>query len=434
VLLTDLEIASRSLARHTRRSALLGGAIASVTALLVLLGGLTAGVRAAMVTSATTFMSGHVNVGGFFKVSSGTGSPVVSDYQEVLAIARAAVPELDAATVRGRGYARAVGEGGAMDLVLGGMDISAEPRFRRVVQIAQGRLDDLAQPGTILLFEDQAKRLGVRVGDALTLVAPTIRGVKNSVDVRVVAVAKDLGLLSSFNAFLPAETLRQLQQMKPSTTGVIQLYLEDPAQSVRVAARLRAALAGAGYQVLEAEPRPYWEKLAEVTSQDWVGQKLDVSTWEDELSFLTWIVRALQGLAALLVTTLLAIVVAGILNTLAIAIRERTREIGTLRAIGMQRPKVLWLFLLEAALLGTAGAVAGSLAGAGLAVALNGASIAMPEAVRALTLQQHLALELAPRSIAAYAGAIAGTTTLAALFPAWRAARLRPVTALHHVG
>ena len=44
----------------------------------------------------------------------------------------------------------------------------------------------------------------------------------------------------------------------------------------------------------------------------------------------------------------------GILNTLAIAIRERTREIGTLRAIGMQRRKVLWLFVLETALLGVA--------------------------------------------------------------------------------
>jgi predicted lysophospholipase L1 biosynthesis ABC-type transport system permease subunit len=41
-----------------------------------------------------------------------------------------------------------------------------------------------------------------------------------------------------------------------------------------------------------------------------------------------------------------------LLNTLAIAIRERTREIGTLRAIGMQRGKVVWLLLLEAALLG----------------------------------------------------------------------------------
>jgi len=433
-LFTDIEIAGRSLANHTRRSLLIGCAIASVTALLVLLAGLTAGIRAAMVESATTFVSGHVNVGGFFKVSPGVAVPVVTDYQEVLATVRAAVPELTGTTVRGRGYARVVGQGGAMGLALAGVDIHAEDRFRRAVQITQGRLDDLAEPGTVLLFEGQAKRLGVRVGDALTLVAYTSRGMHNSVDVRVAAVAKDLGLLSSFIAFLPAETLLQLHQIRPSTTGVIQLYLKDPADSARVAARVRAALARGGYQMIGPDAEPFPKKLARETSLDWVGQKLDVSTWEDELSSLTWIVRALQGLGGLLVAALLAIVIAGILNTLAIAIRERTREIGTLRAIGMQRPQVLWLFLLEAALLGAAGAGAGSLAGAAVATAINAANIAVPEAVRVLTLQRRLTLALDLGSIVAYAAAIAGATTLASLFPAWRAARLRPVTAMYHIG
>ena len=51
----------------------------------------------------------------------------------------------------------------------------------------------------------------------------------------------------------------------------------------------------------------------------------------------------LRVVTGLLVVILMIVVVIGILNTLAIAIRERTREIGTLRAIGMQR-QVLWLF------------------------------------------------------------------------------------------
>ncbi len=68
----------------------------------------------------------------------------------------------------------------------------------------------------------------------------------------------------------------------------------------------------------------------------------------------------------MLLFILLVIVVIGIMNTLAIAIRERTREIGTLRAIGMQRRAVLRLFLLESALLGLAGVVGGALVGVGL--------------------------------------------------------------------
>ena len=54
----------------------------------------------------------------------------------------------------------------------------------------------------------------------------------------------------------------------------------------------------------------------------------------------------------MLIVILIAIVVIGIMNTMWIAIRERTREIGTLRAIGMQRREVLWMFLLESLMLG----------------------------------------------------------------------------------
>jgi putative ABC transport system permease protein len=432
MLLTDIQIAARNLTKHTKRNAFLASAIAAVTALLVLLGGLTSGMRAAMLESATTLMTGHVNVGGFFKITSGTGAPLVTDFEKALAEARQAVPELDFATVRGRGYAKAVSETSSMDQVLGGIDIQAEPAFRRVIRLTEGKLEDLAQPGTILLFQDQAKRLGVRVGDAITLSAPTARGVSNTADVRVVAVARNVGILSSFTAFLPSETLRQLYQLNPSTTGVIQLYLKDPSAAPRVAARLRETLSKAGWRVMDADPHPYWEKFQKVNSEDWVGQKLDITTWEDEMAFLTWILRALQGLAGLLVTILMAIVVIGIMNTLAIAIRERTREIGTLRAIGMQRTKVLWLFLLEAALLGAGGTVAGALVGAG--ALLNSAHIAVPESVQMFLMQQHLTLTVKPGPIAGYAAVIAAITTLAALYPAWHAARLKPVTAMHHIG
>ena len=281
---TDLQIAARNLAKHTKRNALLGAAVAAVTALLVLLGGLTAGIKASMLESATTLMTGHVNVGGFYKVTSGTSAPLVSDADRVLAEARKHVPELDYVTVRGRGWAKAVSETASMDLVLAGMDIATEPGFRRVVQPVQGKLDDLAQPGTILLFEDQAKRLGVRVGDALTLSAPTARGMNNTADVRVAVVARSIGLLSAFSAFLPADTLRELYQLKPTTTGAIHLYLKDPRASSAVAARLRGELAAAGWRVMDADPQAYWEKLMnKVNTEDWTGQKLDVTTWEDEI-------------------------------------------------------------------------------------------------------------------------------------------------------
>jgi putative ABC transport system permease protein len=435
MLLVDLQIASRNLMQHTRRNLFLGGALAATTALLVLLSGLVDGMKASLMESATTLATGHVNVGGFYKVTSGTAAPLVTDYQKVLAETRKQVPELDYTTVRVRGYAKAVSEKSSMDLVLGGVEVASEPGLHRVLQVTAGRLDDLGQPGTILLFEDQAKRLEVKVGDVITLSAPTTRGQSNTADVRVAAVARSVGLMSSFSAFLPAITLRKLYNLREGNTGAIHLYLKDHRRAPEVAARLRDRLAEAGWRVLDSDPQPYWMKLFQkIPSEDWTGQKLDVTTWEDEMSFLSWIFSAVRVLSAILIFVLMVIVVVGILNTLAIAIRERTREIGTLRAIGMQRRKVRWLLLLEAGLLGAGGAVAGAAAGLAIAALLNWAHIAVPESVEMFLMQQHLYLATAPASAFGYAGVLALVTTVASLLPATWAARLQPVTAMHHVG
>ena len=72
---TVILIGLRNLRQGGRRTVLLGLALALVTLLLVLLDALAAGLETSMLRSATTLSSGHVNVGGFFKVSSGQASP-----------------------------------------------------------------------------------------------------------------------------------------------------------------------------------------------------------------------------------------------------------------------------------------------------------------------------------------------------------------------
>ncbi len=434
-LLLDLQIAARNLTRHTRRSVFLGGALAAVTGLLVLQNALTSGMEAAMMESATTLMTGHVNVGGFFKVTSSSTAPLVSNYPKVLAAVQPHVPDLEYFTVRGRGWAKAVSESTSMDLVLVGVDVGNEPAFRRVLRLDEGRLEDLAQPGTVLLFEGQATRLKAKLNDMLTLSAPTDRGVNNTVDVRVVAIARNVGLLSAFSAFIQADTLRQLYGINAATTGAIHLYLREPEEAQAVASRLRAELARAGFRVMEPEAQPYWMKLMQtVPGQDWTGQKLDVSTAEEEMGQFRQFMLGLRIVSTLLGLILIFVVVIGILNTLAIAIRERTREIGTLRAIGMQRRKVLWLFVLETALLGLAGCGSGALLACAVAALLNSLGVALPEAGQIFLAQERLHFLLDPLAIAETVLLFAGITVAASILPAVRAARLRPVTAMHHVG
>jgi putative ABC transport system permease protein len=429
-----LLIAIRNLVSHKRRTLMLGGAIAGVTMLLVVLLGLLNGIRSTILESATTLMTGHVNVGGFFKVTAGQSAPVVTHYRKVVDLVRANVPELDYLTERGRGWAKVVSETGSMQAGVSGIDIRNEPGFRRVVQVKEGSLDALAEPGTFLIFEDQAQRLGVRVGDVVTLSSYTLRGMANTVDVRVVAVAKNVGLLSIFNTYVPAVTLKALYSLNEDSTGALLLYLKDIRDVPRVEGRLRQVLGAAGYQLLDKDPRAFFQKFEVVNREGWTGQRLDVTTWEDEIAFVQWTLTAVTWLSYVLIGILLIIIAVGIMNTLWIAIRERTREIGTLRAIGMQRTRVLAMFLVEALTLSLAAALFGAVLGLLACAAVNALHLHAPLEVQLFLMREELHLAVRPSVLLGSILLITGCTTLISLIPSFLAARLQPVTAMHRVG
>ncbi|MEO8901710.1 MAG: FtsX-like permease family protein [Polyangiaceae bacterium] len=435
-LFLDLRIAFLSLLEHRRRTFFLGAAVAAVTALLVLLNGLSAGIRSTLVDTATTLSTGHLNVGGFYKVTSGQAGPVVVDYEKVKETVIKSLPELAFTVERGRGWGKVVSDSGALQAGIGGIDIAREGSFKSVLRIRSGNIDDLAQPNTILLFDAQIKKLKVKVGDVITISAQTTRGVANTIDCRVVAVAEDVGLLSQWNVFVSNESLRTLYQLRPGVTGAIQIHLKPQYQNdlAPLAARLRASLEKAGYRLMAPDPRPFWMKFESVTREDWTGQKLDVTSWEDELSFMMWTLSALNGISAVLMVILVAIVITGIMNTMWIAIRERTREIGTLRAIGMQRGSVVRMFLWESFLLGVFGAIAGAVVGAMTAGVLNSANIHVPLSVQLFLMSDTLKLSVLPSALGGAIALISIVTGLAALYPALRAARLKPVDAMSHFG
>jgi len=117
----------------------------------------------------------------------------------------------------------------------------------------------------------------------------------------------------------------------------------------------------------------------------------------------------------------LAIAVIGVANTLLAAVRERWREIGVLKALGASDADVARWFLVEAGMLGVAGGLAGTAAGAGLA-----ASVAL--AVNHYLVGQGLqGIDLGGPPVGLLVGAPAAAVLLAviaALVPALRAARL----------
>lgn len=438
-------VAVRNLLQGGRRSMLLALAVAMVTALLVLLSALSAGLESTMIRSASTLMSGHVNVGGFYKATRTQAAPVVTDLAKIRAMAEAEtarISPVDQVIDRLRGWGKLISPSGSFMAGIVGVDIREERRLREVIQLVPspegvptGDLDALAEPGTALIFEGQAARLNVRVGDMLTLVANTLGGQRNTADLRIVAIAKDIGFLSATTVFVPKSSVQGLYQIKKDATGAVQIYLKNPEEAPLVMEALRPKLEAAGYTLMDHDPRPFFMKFERVSGEDWRGQKLDVTTWRDEVSFLLWILTGFNTVRWLLLGGLLIIVVVGIMNTLWMTIRERTRELGTLRAVGMKRSGVLLMILFEGLALGLFSATTGALAGALIAVGLDAAALYIPmQAFQMVLMSDHLHLVTRPGDLFSAIAIVSTITTFAGLLPAWRAARMRPVNAIHHVG
>jgi putative ABC transport system permease protein len=132
-----------------------------------------------------------------------------------------------------------------------------------------------------------------------------------------------------------------------------------------------------------------------------------------------------------LLSLLTVIIAVGIMNTMYIAVRERTREIGTLRAIGMGRGGVLRLFLIEALALGLVSTTAGALMGLVVAGLVDASSVRVNvDAVRMILLSDTIHLQAHIKDVVIAVITFTGLTGLSALLPALQASRVAPVTAM----
>ena len=442
-----LQIALRNLVQARRRTGILFLAVGTVTAMLVLLQAMSQGINDNLVTAATTLSAGQINVAGFYKVTPGSAAPIVTHAAEIRKIVEDNTPGLDYTLVRHRSWGKAVSETGTVQTGLTGIIPAEESRFFERLQLAkesdyvEGGRDEiigdprqLSEPHTVVFFANQAKRLGVKVGDVITYKTETQNARANTLDLKVVAVAKDLGLLSSFSCFVERQTVLELGQLDPDTTGAVWIYLKDINEAPAVMAHLRDVFTEKGYRLMDYNPNPFFFKFEDVQGEDWTGQKLDLTLWKDEVSFLSWVIIAFDTVTWFLTSILVAIITIGIMNAMWQSVRERTREIGTMRAVGMGRMQTLLLFMAEAVLLGLGSTVTGATVGVIIAVLVDLADIHAPiEAMASILLSDNIHLSVKAGTVLTAVVFLTGFTGLSALWPAIRAALLQPVKALAHV-
>lgn len=432
-------IAYRNILQRRVRSLMLAASIVFVSVIFSLLLALVHGVQQTMIANGTALMTGHVNIAGFYKISQSSANPMVTKYPELMKYARENIPEADIIIDRVKAYGKLISETDSTMIPMWGVNMDQEKNVLGRLEVETSKdpnnsadLSKLSESGTLALFEVHAKKLKVGVGDMVTVSLPTYRNMTNTKDVKVVAILKDVGMMSQFNAYLNAKDVRELYQNKQDSTGQIMVYLKKLSDLPKVEARMRKEIAEKGYTLMEKESSPFWMKFDRVAGESWTGQKIDITTWEDETSFLKWIVSLLGALTFILTIVLSIIIVMGLINTLWMSVKERTTEIGTLRAIGMQKNKVLWMFLLESLILSVSSTLAGLVLAAIICQVLNAAAIPIEsDAFKMFLMTNNLSFTFGFTQALMTFFSLVIFFTLGSLIPAFQAAKLSPITAIN---
>lgn len=415
-----LRVAFLNLLRARRRNALAGGTMALGTAALVLGSGLADGISSQLTRNLVATQTGHVQVAARPLDWVPQNNPFDAYGQDVIAGGEALAERLrsdatglgvvDATPVLyGRGSASAASRSALVGIV--GVKPERETALFAQHRPQAGRTLPADDPLATYVAAPIARKLGLGLGDTVSFVIQTEGGAFNSIDAVVCGIFRKAAPWHDSFFYLNLATAQAL--------------FDAPGGATQVKLTLRTDSTAAAHAAAEELLPLIVDEVAPA------GARLAVEPYDRAGRFSFAIVQA-NEVALLVVSTFLFVAAGvGIVNSMLMSVHERTREIGTLRALGLRRAAIARLFVLEGMALGVCAAVAGVLAGG--AAVLWYAAHGIP--MNTMTLAWMAGGDvLYPRLEAASVGhavlLIVGLSTLAAVYPARQAARLLPREAL----
>lgn len=398
-------IAFRDLGRNRRRSFLSLLAVALGLALLMMLNGFIAGVTDEALQNSIRLRTGHVQL----RAASYTEEKVSLQWKDLLAnpdelVARArALPEVKAAAAVLWVGAILNTSDEAVGLQLIGIDPTSTLYVPIQTGLVAGEFLTADDRTGVLMGKRLADSLGVAVGQKVNLAIVNADGQPDEGNFTIRGLfVSGVASYDESAVLLPLARAQAFTRTTGHASALIMLLHQQ-----EDAAKVAAALQSPGIVALP------WQAL----------NQLFLQTMQTALRFYT----VLDAIVMLIVAVIIA-------NTLLMAVFERIREMGILAALGMKGRQIMQMFLFEAAILGLAGISVGILLGSLGVLWLARVGIPIGDAAATTTtiaLGGVMHARFVPTTFAWLALWTFVITLLASLYPAWFAARLEPVQALH---
>ncbi len=406
-----LKMALRNLRRNLRRSTITAVAIAFGLALLVFSSGFADGAHGQMIDAGVQAMAGHVVVQGEGWQSKREVELLVPNSPAVAQRMQELLPD---ATVVSRVYLQGLltSPTGAVGVALSGVDPEVELQVNDIGdKIVEGAYIAPGDNG-IVLGATLAETLDVGVGDKVVLMAQKGPDIHNQL-FRVSGLFR-MGIdeIDGFYAQIPLDTAQEMLEIGDDVTQ-ISAHLGSHRESRGATHVVRQDLASAA--------------------------GIEVLSWSEALPELyEWVLYDEAGLYVM-VLIIFVIVAMGITNTVLMSVLERMREFGVMLSLGATPGRLAKLVLAEAAVLGLVAVAAGVGLGvaANAALAVNGVDFAKMmdmETMEAagVAMDMHMFPDLSPVKVTVFAVLSLGMTLFAAIYPAVKAATLKPIQCLQH--
>jgi lipoprotein-releasing system permease protein len=301
--------------------------------------------------------------------------------------------------------------------IVRGIDPVAEPALTDLARTleASGALRELV-PGRfgVIVGGELARQLGLRRGDAVTLIVPggqvTPAGVVPRLKQMTVAGTFEAGHFEfdSGLVFMHLEDAQRLFRLE-GPTGV-RLKLADLHQAREVARALALRLSG------------------DVVVRDWTRQNRN------------WFaaVQLEKRMMSIILTLIVAVAAFNLVSTLVMTVTDKRADIAILRTLGASPASVMGIFVVQGATVGVAGTLAGLLLGLGIALNIDILVPALEQLLGARFLPQDIYLisrmpsDPQAADIVPIASISLVLAFLATLYPSWRASRVNPAEALRY--